>query len=75
VHSPRLKSRHTSTLALAAVVCVSGCANRQDSLLHMFFKKSLHTSTLFLLSANGLGGEGRGPIIGTPRGGGGGGGM
>jgi hypothetical protein len=74
----------------------------------MFFKKSLQTSTLFLLSvfseeyvfqgsslnvksnnnstrgkliiaryvpANGIGGEGRGPIIGTPRGGGGGGGM
>jgi len=38
----------------------------------MFFKKSLQTSTLFLLSANG---EGGGPIIGTPRGGGGGGGM
>jgi hypothetical protein len=74
----------------------------------MFFKKSLQTSTLFLLSvfseeyvfqgsslnvksnnnstrgkliiaryvpANGIGGEGGGPIIGTPRGGGGGGGM
>jgi len=54
---------------------VSGCTNRQDSLLHMFFKKSLQTSTLFVLSANGIGGEGRGPIIGTPRGGGGGGGM
>jgi len=56
-------------------VCGSGCKYRQDSLLHIFFKKSLQTSTLFLLSANGLGGEGGGPIIGTPRGGGGGGGM
>jgi hypothetical protein len=32
-------------------VCVSGCKNQQDSLLHIFFKKSLQTSTEFLKSA------------------------
>jgi hypothetical protein len=44
------KKKTKEKAQIQTVVCVSGCTNRQDSLLHMFFKKSLQTSTLFVLS-------------------------